>query len=442
MEVKAIVRTMAPCRRTVRIEVPVAAWTARLEEVFQQIGRRAQIPGFRVGKAPPALVKERFARQAEEELLQQVVPDAVEAALTQQRLEPVVRPRVTEVGYADGKPLTLTAEVEIKPDVQPRGYRGLRLTQSVRTVTDEDVEQALRSFQERHAELVPVEGRAAAMDDYLLCDLTCTINGTTVEQAQQQWIRLASSPSQEALWSGVIQQLVGAQAGQALEVPITLPADYRQPRWAGQAALLRIAVREVKSKRLPPLDDELARAAGQWQTLAELRQAIRQELMQRATAESEEAVRHDALLALLKAMPSEAPPSLVEAEVEAMVAEAIAQAQAGRSAAAPPAEQIAAWRERLRPSAVDRVRLFFIIEAIARKEQVTVTQEEWRQQLVEVAGASRRPPEEVDRWLEQQGLRSRLRWQRLQRKVLDLVVRQARVETVERRDAGSSKETA
>ncbi len=444
MSVKATVKTVDACRRTLQIEVPVAVLVDRREEVFRQIGRQAQIPGFRVGKAPLELVKERYQRQAEEELVHAVVPDAVEAALAQHQLEPVARPRVTDVRYEPGKPMALAVEVEVKPELKAKGYRGLKLKRPTRTVTDGDLERALRALQEQQAELVPVDGRAAVDGDYLFCDIICTVGNATVEQAQKQWLRASESvPSEsEALWSGVIKQLIGAQAGQTVEHPVTLPANYRQAKWAGQSALLRVKVHEIKSKRLPAIDDELAKAMGRWQTLEELKGAIREELAARWVSESSEAVRHDALLALIKTMHVEVPPSLVESELDAMVADTLARAREQGASEAQLKEQEPVLRQRLQEPAADRVRLLFIIEAVARQEQLTLSEEEWQAKLVEIAGQTKRSADEVERWLEQQGLMSRLRWQMLERKVLDLVLREAQIEDVEQRPDAAASDAA
>ena len=259
----------------VRVEVQVepAAVDRALNKAAAGLGRDLKIPGFRKGKVPPQVVLQRIGREAVlDEAVRSALPDWYEEAIGDARVQPVGEPSVDLGDLPEkGSPLEFSIEVGVRPTAQLGEYKGLEVGRREPEPNREDVDQEIERLREQSAALDTVD-RKATKQDFVVIDFVGKVGGEPFEggEARGYLLELGSN----RLVEGFEEQLVGASAGDEVQVNVTFPEDYRAENLAGQEATFDVSVKEVKEKRLPELDDDFATESGGFDTLAELREDI------------------------------------------------------------------------------------------------------------------------------------------------------------------------
>ncbi|MCR4420528.1 MAG: trigger factor [Clostridia bacterium] len=404
-----------------------------LDQVYRSIANRANIPGFRRGKAPRRLLENYFGREyILNQALDQVIPEAYAEAVEKTQIEPIDRPEVELVQAEQGQPLIFRARVEVKPEVQLGEYRGLTATKRVRTVGEEDVNRQLENLRDQFAQLVDVGEDGLAEGDLAVIDYEATVEGKPFTEK--------GGKSRAVIVGGSLPvpnlslQMVGMKAGEEREIRVTLPEDYAEKQWAGKEAVFRVRLSEAKRRQLAELDDEFAKDVSEFETLEELRADIANRLAEAYSRQAEQQVREELAQKAAEAATVEVPASLVERRLGAMVAELEDRLrQQGMNL-----EEYLRMtngtmedvRARFRPEAEAEVKRELVLEAIAQKEGLKVEEAELDREVETLAQRSGReaaaikeslPPE----WLE--GMRRSL----LYRKVVDFLVENASIEVSE-----------
>ncbi len=275
-QVKTTRSDLGDSRVRLEVEVEPAAVDRAVDSAAAQLGREMRIPGFRKGKVPPAMVVRHVGREAVlDEAVRQSLPNWYEAAIGDAGVATVGEPSVDMSELPDrGAPLTFSIEVAVRPTAELGTYKGLEVGRREPSVTDEEVEEEVERLRESSASLDTVD-RPAAKGDFVVMDFVGTVNGEPFEggEARGYLLELGSG----RLVEGFEEQLEGAKAGEDVTVTVTFPEDYRAEALAGNEAVFETTVKEVKEKKLPELDDELAVEAG-FDTLDELRADIRTRL--------------------------------------------------------------------------------------------------------------------------------------------------------------------
>lgn len=436
---KVAVQELSPVARALTIEVPEETVSREFSQAYEALRHRVRLPGFRPGKAPLALLEQRYAHEVEQDVLRRLIPEFYRRAVEEAGIVPVDAPAIDQVAFKRQAPLSFTARVEIRPAIVLQPYAGLRLSRRPAAVTEPEVESALQALQARHARLEACAGdHAAQAKDFVLMDFDGTVRGQPIPGASQQGY-LAELGS-GALIPGFEEQLVGHRAGEMCEVRVTFPADHPKAELAGQEGVFRVTVREIKRLVLPPVDDDLAKATGLADTLADLRQKVREELTAQRGREADQAVRDAAVDLLVQRHTFEVPPSLLERQLETLIRRApTGPGGSGGPGAVPPSseqsqqadqrgqsDQIRALRTQYEPLARRRVQAALLLEAIADQARIEVSEAEVEAEAGRMARELRLSPADarrllLDREETQEGLRAVLRRQ----KALDLVMSQA-----------------
>lgn len=418
------VKETGQCQKTLTVEVPPAEVAAAREQVYQELQRSARVPGFRVGRAPRDLVVQYYSGQAHERAIRRVVGEQLPKALAQAKLDVLGDPEITEVAADDGRPLTFTARCEIMPAIPLRRLPALRLTRPSAAVSDPQVAAVLASLQERRASLAPVEPRPLAAGDYAVVDFTCTVAGQVIERRAGAVIGL--TPEADA--SGMSRHLVGVTPGPAaVTFETTLPADLPAAAVAGKPATFSVIVKEVQVKQVPPLDEALAQAAGA-QSLAALRDRIRQDLGRELAARARRALEEQVTQRLLAQAPFEVPPSLVQSQAQRLLREHQLQLIYQGLPAAEVAGRRQLLEDRSTRDALQQVKAFFLLRQVAQTQQLMATEPEVAQRLAHRAAQAGRPVEEVRQELQSQRLLSEVAWDVTRGKVFDYLLAQAHIE--------------
>ena len=377
---KSTVETLSPTRVKLAIEVPFAELEPSLRKAYREIGAQVKVPGFRQGKVPTAVIDRRVGRGAVlNEAVQDAIPAQMLAAIREHEVKSLGRPTVEITEFADGEPLRFTAEVDVRPEITLPDLASIEVTVDPVEVAEDDVEEQVRGLRDRFATLKTVE-RAAMVGDYVQIDLAATVDGTEVPGGSAS--NISHEVGSNQLLPGLDEVLPGMGAGESTTFTTTLVGG----DLAGREADVAVTVRTVKQKELPPLDDDFAQLASEFDTLDELRADLRSRLGRVRRLEQLYKARDKALEALVEAAGVPAPDGVVADEVagrkEAMTAELERigssmedyLAAEGRTAEEVDAELVAA--------AAEGVRIQLVLDALADQEKVEVSDEEFSHEIV------------------------------------------------------------
>lgn len=430
------VTELGPMKRALKIEVPVEEVQQRFVRAYTELNKQVRIPGFRPGKAPVQLLEKRYAKAVEEDVIRSLVPDYYDKAIREAGIVPVTVeiPPLERVKISRDAAFSFTATVEIKPTIQLRDYKApnpISLKPDQRTVTDEQVEKALEVFRERMAQLHPAPaGTALAEGDFAVLDIDGLLEGQVLEGTTKEAQLHKVGSKAPILGVDIDRHIVGKTEGDIVEIPQQYPPTHPDQRVAGKTVTFRCAIRGVKQKQLPALDDEFAKDCGPYNSLQELKDYLRGE-MERALKKDIDNSYKDTILKRLSEMHHfDLPGTLVERELTAMIRQTLQgrqhkTADSGGAAAASRTEEINKLTDEYRPEAERRVKIGLILEAIADKEGLTVTNEELNAEIARLASEVKLSVEEVTRMIQAGGQESLedLRSRVLADKTLDFVYR-------------------
>lgn len=430
---KMEVTELGPMKRALKIEVPADEVTQQFSRAYLELNRQVQIPGFRQGKAPLAILEKRYAKTVEEDVIRKLVPDFYGRAIKQAGINPVVVdiPPLDRVKIKKDSPFTFTATVEIKPTIELRDYKSphpLSLQADKRTVTEEQVERALEVLREQQARLdAAPPGAALAEGDYAIVDLEGFLDGTSLEGTRKEG-QLHRVGSKTALLGIEIDaHLIGRQEGDIVEIPQTYPVSHPDQRVAGKTVSFQLIIKGAKQKKLPTLDDEFAKDCGPYASLQELRDKLRGQMEKALKKDIEDSYKDTLLKRLIDTHHFDLPDTLVERELSTIVRQARQRGKVTDSLPAPDAEELKRIREEHREEAHRRVKAGLILEAIAEKEGLSVSQDDLNNEVTRLATELRVPIADLVKMIQAGGQDSvdELRARILADKALDVVYRQA-----------------
>jgi trigger factor len=425
------------------VQVPPEETRPVLDLAYRHLAGEVNVPGFRKGKAPRRVIDAQVGRQAVlQEFLEHALPTFYVQAVREHELAPIGEPEldVEDVGDLEANGLRFTAAVEIRPRLEFRqeDYKGIRLERPAAEVTERDLDQQLDLLRERFAELEAV-GRPARKGDFLVADIRATIHGQEIPEIGGQGVlyEVGSGGLGEAL----DKELEGARPGGIYKVNAPLPEGAGER--AGQEVTWNVLVKEVKSKRLPELDDEFARTASEFDTLDELREDVRTKLGSLKEAQADAQTRDAALRALAAKVDVELPERLVDQETESRVQSARQRAEQGGTTLEAVLEAGGVdelqFRSDARAHATRAIRSDLALEAVARAEGLTVGDEDLDKVVRAIAEDVGRSPKEVRRTLESSGQITTLAGDIIRDRALNLVVENAEVVTEGRETSKESE---
>ena len=370
-------RDESETRATLDIEVPAEDVERTYGAVARSFAKRAAIPGFRRGHVPESLVQQRFAGEIREEVLERLLPAALSSAIEEKNLAVLGHPHVENLEWNPPGPIRFSARLDLKPAVDPGEYRGLPVEDASVEPSEEEVTQVLDRIRESHAEFHPIEGRRAIPGDYAVADVA----GRFIEILQPgqnprtfRDEKLTLEVGHPDSMAEINEALAGAMPGETRTFRKTFADDFPNEEFRGKTVDYEVTLVALKEKRLPPLDDEFARAVAQAESAESLRQKVRANLRHEKESARRRKFRREILEAILSKTSVPAPEVLVESEVAASLRD---YARYLASNGVDPKE--ADWekiRQDARPGAERRVREYLVLDAIARREGISVTDTE------------------------------------------------------------------
>jgi trigger factor len=413
-------------RRHLDFEVPEEEVARAFEAQAGELGRRLKIPGFRKGKIPKELVKSRFRSEILNEVVQDLVPRALERALTERALTPLENPHIGKVEVALGRPLRFRASFEVMPQVEVKQYQGLRVTHEPATVDPTEVEKRLEVLREKAARFDPIGDRAARDGDYVLGNLEEKVVGQPGSGHQQKGavVELGKDHGFPML----DENLRGARPGETVAFEASFPSDHPDPGRAGKTYAVRFEVLELKEKTVPPLDDELAKDLGDFGSLAELRADVEKTALEQARQRSELALRQKLLERLVEANSFDAPAALVDLELDRRMEEAIRALVAQGVDVEKARIDWRGLRESQRAAAETSVRATLLLDRLTVQENIQTSAEDIEREIAELASRLGRSPDAVRAQLLKEGGLERLERRLRRDRAIDFLKQNARIE--------------
>jgi trigger factor len=418
--------TEATCRRELDLEIPADEVSKAMERVAKEFAKVARVPGFRPGKAPITLIRRRFADDIKGEVLQSLVPERVEKAVTEQKLTPVSQPKVEQLDFNDGQPLKFRAVFEVLPEFELGNYKDLQLEMPVMDVVDEDVTKTLEDMRERAAAFAPAEGRPVQDTDFVQLKLTGTPDGDG-EPLQADSV-LCHIGAEETM-APFNENLRGVNIGDHKDFDVPYPADYPDAKLAGKTYHYSVDVLGIKTKKLPELNDDFAKDVSDATTLDELNKKIREGLEHQRDHKQKDLLREKVLGEIVKLHDFPVPQSLVEHQMDVRLERVVRSlAQQGVDPRAVNIDWVS-LRKRNEDRAKDDVKAELIVDRIATAENIDVTEEEVEHELQHLAGHSNESAEAIRARLTKQGTLDRIKAKLRSDKTLDWLAQNARVST-------------
>ena len=418
--------TEATCRRELELEIPAETVQKAVERVAKEFARVARVPGFRPGKAPVTLIRRRFADDIKSEVLQSLVPEQIERAVTENKMVPVTQPQVDKVDFAESGPVKFRATFEVLPEFELGQYKDLEVEIDDLKIEDADVDKAIEELRDRAATFVPVEGRPIADGDYAQLKLKgIPAGGGETLEADSVLCHVGGEETMDAF----NQNLRGANTGDHKNFDVTYPADYPDPKLQGKTYSYAVEVLGIKEKKRPELTDEFAKDVSEAQTIEELRTKVRENLEAARAHRQNDQTREKLLAQLVKAHDFPVPQALVEHQMDSRLERTV------RSLAAQGVDPRAvnvdwvALRSRQKDRAIEDVKAELLLDRIATAENIDVTEEDVEKEIEAIAQRSGESATAVRANLTRQGALDRMKSKLRSEKTLDWLCRNSRTRT-------------
>lgn len=436
------------CVLDLHIELPPEYFEREKERVVKEYCRLARIPGFRKGKAPASAIEKKYSQEIQDEVTEKLIQSSVRDAINEKNLQLVQSPQAKDVVLAEDKTLRFVATVIISPEIELPEYRGIEVSAEKGMLDDAHVEAQLERLREDFADFENVEGRGLAMGDFAVLDYEGSVDGKPLAEVydtlppsyagrQNSWFRL----EEKSPIPGLSQGLLGLKLGESRECNIEFPGDFLLEALRGVKAVYKITLHEIKERRLLPLDDAFAAKLNPELTLEKLREDIRARLQYSIDRAFDQTARASVAQELLKRVVCEPPSSFVQRETANLLQSIIRDNQARGVSE----EEIKKHQQELMSSAqqtaAEKVKLNFILSAIAKKENITVTQEELAHRLSLLSEQYKMRPEKLMKELKKHQALPGIHEEILLGKTFDLIFSEAKItELPSTKKEGSSHE--
>lgn len=380
-----------------QFSIDAEAFKKAVADVFKKEGKKYPVQGFRKGKAPKALIEKMYGADVfTYDAINELFPEAFEAAAKEAGVEPVGRPEVSVDSASEAEGATLTVKVAVKPEVKVGSYNGLTVEKTVHTVTDEAVDAELKRVQERNARELTREG-AAQNGDIADIDFEGFVDGVAFEGGKGEHFSLTLGSGQ--FIPGFEEQVAGHEAGEEFEVNVTFPEQYQAEELAGKAATFKVKLHEVKTKELPAADDEFAKDVSEYDTLDELKASIRKGMEEQNEKNAELEVENDLVEQIVATLEGDIPPVMFETRIDEMVRDFEYRLQQQGLRLEDYIKYMggdtAKFREGFKEQAEKQVKIRLALEAVAAAEGIAASEEDFENEVKRIADAYKMEVEKV-----------------------------------------------
>jgi len=411
-------------KRVAHVTVSPDHMEAIRAKVVGDLRKQVNRPGFRKGKVPPKIIRNEYAAQVERESLERVVPEAYREILrAHEELEPVGEPTVDKLSLEEGQPVGFDLQIEVRPEIELQGLESCQVDRVEIEISEQRVEAAMREIAARNASWAPVE-REARDGDALMIDYAPLGEDGTPNEAER-----TKNYAMELGGTSVLPEfnaaLAGLQKGEDTQVEVSYPDDYPREDLAGKTMSFEVRVNEIKEKQIPQLDDDFAKSLGPYETLEELKVAVRDDLVKTAENESKRHFRESLIDEVLKVNAVAVPPTLEARYVQAMIEDL--KHSSGRDFDAETRKKLA---ESYSPSARRATQRWLLVDHIKKAQGIEVGEEELQVRIEEIAAQRDATVEQVQQALKSKNGLAHLRMELEEDRVFDWLSEQVQVKVV------------
>lgn len=434
------VESLSKIKKKINFEIPADRVGAEIDKAFDEIRKRANIKGFRKGKAPRTYIEKHYCAMMEQEVLKSLVQDTYFRAIHDEKLLPVAHPVIESDDLIKGEPFKYSATVEIYPEVKIEEFAGLEVVKEKYMDDEEVVAKRLEEMRENMAQLKPVEEeRPAAQGDFLTIDFKGFLGGIPFENGSAEDFQLELGAGR--FIPGFEEQIIGQKVGEEKNITVTFPEDYNSKELAGKEATFAVTVKEIKVKEIPPLDDEFAKAIGDFETIAQLRAKIAEMHEKQEKQRIEADLRDRTIKAFITKNPLEIPEALVEKQLQIMLDSTKKRLDLEKLSLEMMGLDDAGYKTRFRETAEIQVKGALLIDALADQEGIKAADNEVDEKIKETAEQRNQQFETLKQFYEQnENARESLRDQLKENKVFALLLGKAIITEVPRSEIEAKTE--
>ena len=385
------------------IEASAEEFEAGLNAAYNKNKNKISVPGFRKGKAPRKMIEQLYGSQIFfEDAANEIIPDAYADAAKESGLDIVSQPKVSIEQLEAGKPFIFAAEVAVRPEVELGEYKGVEVTKADAEVTDADVEEELKKVQDQNSRTVSVEDRAVKDGDMTVIDFEGFIDGEAFEGGKGENYPLTIGS--HSFIDTFEEQMIGMNIGEEKELNVTFPEDYHAENLKSKPAIFKVTVKEIKEKQLPELDDDFAQDVSDFDTLAEYKDDLKKKIAERKESEAKAKKESEAIEKVVEAAKMDIPQAMIDTQVNRMLEDfAMRLQQQGLSV-----EQYFQYTgmtadkimEEMKPEAVKRIKNSLVLEAVAKAENIEVSEEEFEAELQKMADMYKMEIEKIKEFMQ------------------------------------------
>jgi trigger factor len=418
--------TAASTKRELEIEIPVEDISRETDTLIQKYQKVARIPGFRSGHAPASIIRQRFAQDIQNDVMDALVPKYFRKETERLGLIPVSQPRVTDLHAHQGEPMRFKASFEVMPEIKVEGYKELRAEHPAISVTDQEVEDALKALQEQKATFSPVEGRSIADGDYAQASLDGFPKPDEPGMKPVHMDEVLVEIGGKNTMPEFTENLRGANAGDERSFDVRYPEDFSDERLRSKTFAYKVKTIAIKQKSLPELNDDFAKELGEFKTLDEVRQKIREGMEQDRLREAEREAKDKLLGELVRRNEFEIPEALGDRQIDVRLDRGLrALASQGMKSEDMKKLDFARLRAGQRDQALQEVKASLLLEKIADEESIAVGDEEIDREIEALAKQTNQAPDAIRARLTRDGALDRIRNRIRNEKALDFLYRQS-----------------
>ena len=390
------------------IEVSAAEFEKALEDAFLKNKNKISVPGFRKGKVPRQMVEKMYGPEIfYEDAANALIPDAYSKALDECEEDIVSSPEIDVTQIEKGKSFIFTATVALKPEVKLGKYKGVKVEATEVTVTDEEVDAKIEKERENNARTIEVTDRPVKDGDMTVLDFEGFVDGVAFDGGKGENYPLTIGSG--AFIPGFEEQLVGAEIGKEVEVNVTFPEDYQAEELKGKAAVFKCTIKEIKEKELPALDDEFASEVSEFDTLEEYKKDVKETLTiekEKAAREAKEAAVIDAIIAdsdmdIPEAMVTTQQKQMIDEFAQRMQMQGLSMEQYFQFTGA----SLDKMMEQVKPQAETRIKSRLVLEAVAAKEGIEATEEDYEEEIKTMAEVYQMEPDKIKEMLPEKSVK-------------------------------------